>query len=107
MSNWSGVPTKSMLLGALAAQQVEAFMAQLAQEFRDRDGDNDYVGKAHIGPTSAQWFVEVPYDIPEMVQHAIRDALADKFYDQIHFNKFGHFDSKHMRVSITINFNEV
>lgn len=102
MSNVDSLPDKNTIIRMALNKQVEAFAELMQQEFTNDAGETDIMAKVQLNGGSLKWYVEVPHYISVQLQHAIRDALAEKEYDTIHFNEFGAFATGFTRVSITI-----
>uniref|UniRef100_A0AB39CC81 Uncharacterized protein n=1 Tax=Pseudomonas phage RVTF4 TaxID=3236931 RepID=A0AB39CC81_9VIRU len=77
------------------AHQVQ----QILELFRDEFPANDIMAKAVDRGTYWQWFAEVPFEVPPILEHALKDALADKWFDRITVNPY---HEGYTRVSITV-----
>lgn len=106
MSNVDVLPDKNTIIRMALNKQVEAFAELLQAEFTNAAGETDIMAKAQISGGSLKWYVEVPHYVSVQLQHAIRDALAEKEYDSIHFNDYGAFATGETRVSVTIKLDE-
>lgn len=94
----SQIPDKDELIKKGLASQVTEILEQVAGEFPV----GDIMGKAWDKGTYWQWFIELKMEVPSILQHAVRDALVEKNFDQVHFNDYGSFEPGETRMSITV-----
>lgn len=80
------------------AKQVIQILELIADEFPTED----IMQKSQDNGCHWKWYVEIPFEVPKVLQHAVKDALADKWFDQIHFNDYGSFEDGTTRMSLTV-----
>lgn len=94
----SRIPDKSELVKKGLAWQVCEVLELVAEQFPA----DDIMANAQDNGTAWKWYVEIPFDVPEILEHAIKDALSDKWFDNIHFNGYGTQTHGFLRMSITV-----
>jgi hypothetical protein len=94
----SRIPHKDELVKKGLEAQVTSILEQVVDEF---PSDN-IMAKAVDKGTHWQWFMELKMEVPEILQHAVRDALVEKSFDQVHFNPYSSFEPGETRMSITV-----
>lgn len=95
----SRIPDRTELLKVGFAKQVSEILGHIADEFPQ----GDVMAKAQDEGECWKWYVDIPMNIPEVIEHAVRDALSDKWFDRIHFNGYSTQVDGYTRVSLTIN----
>jgi hypothetical protein len=98
----SQIPDREEIIKKGTAREVEEILQLVMLEFRSNEGDNDTFAKVQDNVDSWKWYIELPFAVSEYVQHAVRDALAEKFFDIVHFNDYGSFEAGKTRMSITV-----
>lgn len=96
----SQIPDRNELIKIGTAKEVEDILARVIKEFRSDEGDDEPFIKAQDNGDEWKWFIELPFAVTEYVQHAVRDALAEKEFSLVHFNDFR---DGYTRMSITIH----
>lgn len=94
----SKIPDKSEIVKTGLEWQVRQILELVAAEFPA----GDIMSKAQDNGNAWKWYVEIPFDVPEILEHAVKDALADKWFDYIHFNGYGTQTPNYLRMSITV-----
>lgn len=92
------IPDKNELVKKGLATQVTEILAKVVEEFPVAN----IMEKAWDKGDCWQWFIELKMQVPSILQHAVRDALVEKNFDQVHFNAYGHFEPNETRMSITV-----
>lgn len=95
----SRIPERKELIKEGFAKQVSEILSYMADEFPQ----GDIMAKAQDEGVCWKWYVDIPMEIPEVIEHAVRDAMSEKWFDRIHFNGYSTQVDGHTRVSLTIN----
>lgn len=98
----SQLPDREEIIKKGTLKEVEEIITLVVMVFRSEDGDNDPLAKVQDNIDSWKWYIELPFAVSEYVQHAVRDALAEKNFDIVHFNDYGSFEAGKTRMSITV-----
>ncbi|MNM41543.1 hypothetical protein D3C81_523590 [compost metagenome] len=98
----SQIPDREEIIKKGTAKEVEDILALVVMEFRDGDGNSNAFAKCQDEAVAWKWYVELPFCVSEYVQHAVRDALAEKDFSIVHFNDYGSFEPGVTRMSITV-----
>jgi hypothetical protein len=96
------IPSKEDLLQIGLVKKTRLVLEHVKEEFSE-EGAYAPFAKAQDTPSCWKWYVELPFAVSEIEQHAVRDALAEKLFDHIHFNDHHAFETNFTRMSITIN----
>ena len=99
---------REAVLNAIPCQQVirkdglEKQVTQILELIANEFPQENIMEKSQDNGSHWKWYIEIPFEVPKVLQHAVKDALADKWFDQIHFNDYGSFDNDTTRMSITV-----
>lgn len=99
------IPSRTEIIQLGCENEVATILELLAKEFEavhDTTDDSISMDKAQNNGNSWKWYVEIPFEVSKVVQHAVRDALAEKFFDAVYFNEYGSFVAGETRMSITV-----
>ncbi|WDS62107.1 hypothetical protein [Pseudomonas phage D6] len=97
----SKIPDRNELIKRGTAHEVKQILELVVKEFEGEQGYEPFL-KAQDNQNSWKWYVELPFHVSEYVQHAVRDHLAQKEFNIVHFNDHNAFDSGFTRMSLTI-----
>jgi len=78
----SRIPGKDEILRLGTEKQVTAILELLAAEFPAEA----LMSKAQDEGVAWKWYIEVPFQVPEFLEHAVKDALSEKWFDKIYVN---------------------
>lgn len=94
----SKIPGKEELVKAGMERQVAKILEIMVNEFPE----DNLMLHAQDNGCHWKWYVEIPFQVPEVLEHAVKDALSEKWFDQIHFNPYNSFKDGFTRMSLTV-----